>query len=52
MKNKVTGSLHFKNRAAYMRYLAYGHIHGAFRVPGVKRVYINGKLHRVKHGKV
>ena len=40
----------FRSRAAYQRWLAYGHIHGDFaRVPGYQRVSIRGKPHHVVH---
>jgi len=45
----MKGVKHFKSRAGYQKWLAYGHIHGHFKVPGVQRVYIRGKLHKVKH---
>lgn len=38
---------HFRSKAAYMRNLAYRHMHGiAFTAT---RVCIRGKCHRVKH---
>ena len=46
---KTTGTKHFKSKASYQKWLAYGHMHGDFKVPGVQKVYIKGKLHKVKH---
>jgi len=44
------GVRHFRSKAAYRKWLAYGHIHGHFkRKPGHQIVYIRGKRHRVKH---
>ncbi len=43
-------TLHFKNKAGYNRYLAYGHIHKVFEnTPGNQRIKIGGKTHKVKH---
>lgn len=43
-------ALNFKSKAAYRRYLAYGHIHKVFeKTPGVQKIYIRGKVHHVKH---
>jgi hypothetical protein len=40
----------FKSKAAYKRWLAYGHIHKVFeRTPGNQRIKIKGKPHKVKH---
>ncbi len=48
----MTRTRHFHSKAAYERWLAYGHIHRLFeRTPGHQRVYIRGKRHRVKHSK-
>lgn len=44
-------TLHFKNKKSYRKWLAYGHMHHEFDVPGNKRIYIHGKLHKVKHKK-
>ena len=42
----------FGSKAAYGRWLAYGHIHGDFaRSPGNTPVKIKGKAKKVKHGK-
>jgi hypothetical protein len=49
-KQRITGTKHFKSKAGYHKWLAAGHIHGYFKVPGVQRVYIGGKLHKIKHG--
>jgi len=43
------GTRHFKSRAGYHRWLAWGHMHGAFRVRGVQEVYINGRKIKVEH---
>ena len=43
------GKLHFKNKGAYGKWLAFGHMHGKFTVPGVQKIYIGGKLHEVSH---
>jgi hypothetical protein len=43
-------TLHFKSKAGYGKWLAFGHMHGAFaRVPGDARTFIAGKPHKVKH---
>lgn len=40
----------FRNVAAYKKWLAYGHMHGAFKKsPGNTPVKIKGKARRVKH---
>jgi hypothetical protein len=42
--------LHFKNKEAYHKWLAYGNMHGDFaRVAGNQRIDIGGKPHKVKH---
>lgn len=46
---KTTGTMHFKSTAGYHKWLAYGHMHGKFKVAGVKRVIIRGRVHNVKH---
>jgi len=44
------GTLHFKNKVGYGKWLAYGHIHGDFaKVPGEQKIMIAGKPHLVKH---
>ncbi len=44
------GKLHFKTKAGYKKWLAYGHIHGDFaKVKGNKEIYIAGKKHTVDH---
>lgn len=48
-KMKTTGTKHFKSKAGYMKWLAHGHIHEDFKVPGNQKVFIRGKLHKVKH---
>ena len=45
----VKGIKYFKTKTGYMKWLAYGHMHGAFKVPGNQKVFIKGKLHKVKH---
>lgn len=40
---------HFKSKAGYRKWLAYGHIHHVFH--GRQKVYIGGRLHKVKHRK-
>jgi DNA repair exonuclease SbcCD nuclease subunit len=46
----------FRNREAYRKWLAYGHIHKVFDMtPGHQKVRIRGKPHRVnteKRGRV
>ena len=40
----------FKTKAAYKRWLAYGHASGEFeKTPGHQKVSIRGKPHKVKH---
>lgn len=42
--------MNFKNKAAYKKWLAYGHMHGQFeRTPGNQPVSIGGKSHKVEH---
>lgn len=44
------GTLHFKSKAGYKKYLAYGHIHKVFETtPGNQKIVIRGKPHKVKH---
>lgn len=44
------GSLNFKSKGAYKKWLAYGHIHGNFEsTPGNQKVSIKGKSHKVRH---
>lgn len=40
-------AINFKSKAAYKRYLAYGHIHDKFH--GKQAVTIRGKAHKVQH---
>jgi hypothetical protein len=43
-------TLHFKSKSGYQKWLAYGHMHGAFKkVPGHQKIVIHGKSHKVKH---
>lgn len=44
---KRSNVLHFKSKAGYKKYLAYGHIRNLFH--GRKRIYIRGKFHKVIH---
>lgn len=46
VKNKT---LHFKSKAGYDRWLAYGHMHKLFDVPGNQNIMIRGKPIKVKH---
>ena len=42
--------MNFRSKAAYLRWLRYGHATGVFeRTPGHVKVYIRGRPHRVKH---
>ncbi len=44
------GPVNFKNKEDYAKWLAYGHIHGAFdKTPGNQKVSIAGKSHKVEH---
>jgi hypothetical protein len=44
------GTLHFKNKEAYKKWLAAGHIHGWFvKAKGNQTIFIYGKHHKVKH---
>lgn len=44
------GTLHFKSKQGYKKWLAYGHIHGDFkRVVGSQKIVIAGHAHKVKH---
>lgn len=56
------GTRHFKSAEAYKSWLAYGHMRTSTgkvaksrgqsvfaRTPGSQKVYIAGKVHRVKH---
>jgi len=46
----VKKALNFKSKAAYKRWLAFGHASGDFkRVPGSQKIKIKGKKHKVKH---
>lgn len=47
MPRKLGKTLHFKSKAAYSRYLAYGHIHKKFH--GCKNIVIGGHVHKVRH---
>jgi hypothetical protein len=43
-------AMHFKNKEAYQKWLAHGHIHGEFNAtPGNQEIFIGGKHHKVKH---
>ena len=40
----------FRSKAAYHRWLAFGHIHEVFKkTPGHQKVKIRGKVHKVNH---
>ena len=39
----------FRSKAGYHRWLAWGHMHGAFKVPGDQKIKIRGRLIKVKH---
>jgi len=42
--------MNFRSKAAYLRWLRYGHATGVFeRTPGHVEVYIRGRKHPVKH---
>lgn len=43
--------MHFKNKEGYNKWLAYGHIHHEFTEISQPKVFIHGKLHKVKHDK-
>jgi hypothetical protein len=44
------GIRRFSSKEAYKRWLAYGHIRGAFaKTPGHQQIIIKGKKHKVKH---
>jgi hypothetical protein len=46
----MTKALRFKNKKAYERWLAYGHIHEVFEhTPGNQKITIGGLPHKVKH---
>lgn len=43
----------FKNKGAYQKYLAYGHMHQVFEnTPGNTPVKIMGKVHKVIHARM
>jgi hypothetical protein len=45
-------TMNFSSPEAYKRWLAYGHMHGAFeKSPGNTPVKIAGKSHKVEHSK-
>lgn len=46
----MMGTRHFKNKGAYQKWVAFGHIHKVFEnTPGNQKVVIGGRTHRVKH---
>lgn len=46
------GTRHFKSKAGYKKWIAYGQIHGIFaKTPGHQKIFIRGKPHKVKHKK-
>ena len=43
-------TLHFRTRAEYRKWLAFGQMHGLFRkAPGHMKIVIGGRPHKVKH---
>jgi len=44
-------TVHFKSKAGYKRWVAYGHIHNKFKGGAGERVVIAGRPHRVRHSK-
>ncbi len=52
MMGRKRKKMNFRSKAAYLRWLRYGHATGVFeRTPGHVDVYIRGKKHRVKHSR-
>lgn len=47
----MKGIKHFKSVTGYHKWLAFGHMHGAFKVPGNQKVFVRGKLLKVSHKK-
>lgn len=45
----MKGVKHFKTRKGYLKWLAYGHMHGSFKVKGNQKVFVGGKPIKVKH---
>lgn len=45
------GTRHFSSMAGYKRWLAFGHIHGKFKVPGNQTIFVRGKRLKVRHKK-
>ena len=45
----ITGTLHFKSKEGYRKYLAYIHIRGLNEIPGNQKIFIGGKPHKVRH---
>lgn len=45
----MSGIKHFKSKIGYRKWLAFGHMHGDFKVPGCQKVYVRGRLIKVKH---
>ncbi len=42
--------MNFRSKEAYLKWLRYGHATGVFeKTPGHVKVYIRGRLHKVKH---
>ena len=41
--------LRFKSKSGYMKYLAFGHLHGVFTEKVRPKIIISGHLHKVKH---
>lgn len=45
----MKGVKHFNSKTGYHKWLAWGHMHGAFKVKGNQKVFIRGKPIKVKH---
>jgi len=46
------GTMNFKSKAAYIRWVKYGQATGVFaKVPGHQKIRIKGKYHKVDHRK-
>jgi hypothetical protein len=47
----MRNTLHFKSKTGYHKWLAFGHMHGAFKVKGNQKIFIRGRPVIVKHSK-
>lgn len=47
----MPGTLHFKTKAGYDRWEAYGHMHHVFKDKDKPKIVIAGKPHAVMHSK-